>query len=191
MGKKCFRVALAGLACGASAVVALAVGGLTDRIGPADLAIVPGNQVTPDGRPSPRLKARLDRAKALYDEGWFPLILVSGGTGREGYPEGTAMKEYLVREGVPAGAILVDDEGVDTMATARNGARILRERGLRNAFVVTQFYHVPRSRLALSKCGVDPVYSAHARYFEFRDLYSTLRELPAWCKYLLLRPERG
>jgi vancomycin permeability regulator SanA len=167
-------------------VLALLVGsGLNDRIGHADIALVLGNQVSPEGKPSPRLKARLDKAAELYREGWFPRIMVSGATGREGYPEGTAMKEYLVGAGIPAEAVIVDDAGVDTWASAGNTADLLRGQRLESVFVITQFYHVPRSRLALSKFGVGPLYNAHADYFEWRDLYSTLRELPAWVKYAL------
>lgn len=36
--------------------------GLTDRYAPADLIVVPGNTVAPDGTPSQRLQARLDAA---------------------------------------------------------------------------------------------------------------------------------
>ena len=62
-------------------IVALLVAGLHDEIHSADLAVVPGNTVYANGTPSARLAARLDRALELYQQGLFPLILVSGGTG--------------------------------------------------------------------------------------------------------------
>ncbi len=159
--------------------------GTTDHLGKADVALVLGNQVNPDGSPSPRLKARLDKAATLYKEGYFPLIIASGGTGKEGVPEGTAMRNYLVGEGVPASAILVDDQGVDTQASAKNAAAFLHQENLQGVFVITQYFHVPRSKLALSKLGVSPIFNAHPRYFEARDIYSTVRELPAYLKYLV------
>lgn len=166
--------------------VTLIWNGLTDRIEPADAALVLGNQVYSDGTPSPRLAGRLDRAAALYQAGYFPRIIVSGGTGKEGVPEGTAMKAYLVQRGTPADAIVVDNEGVNTYASAKFTANYLRTHGLKSAMVITQFFHIPRTQLALSKFGVSPIYHAHADYFEVNDFYSTLREFPAYLKYWLL-----
>lgn len=106
------------------AVTALVWSGLSDHVGTADVALVLGNTVNSDGTPSPRLKARLDTCVTQFQGGNFKLIIVSGGTGKEGFPEGTAMKSYLVRNGLPEDAILVDNQGVDTYASARNAKEI-------------------------------------------------------------------
>src|SRR5665213_1049418 len=98
---------------------------MTDHLGKADIALVLGNKVNSDGSLSPRLKARLDTAVSLFQKGYFQKIIVSGGTGKEGFPEGTAMKHYLVTEGIPDSAILTDDHGVDTQASADNTVSIL------------------------------------------------------------------
>ncbi len=163
--------------------------GMSDHLGKADVALVLGNKVNTDGSPSPRLKARLDTAVDLFRLGYFPRVIVSGGTGIEGVPEGTAMKNYLVSAGIPESAILVDDQGIDTQASARNTVSILRSEQMKSVFVITQYFHIPRSKLALSKLGVSPIFHAHPNYFEARDIYSTLRELPAYLKYLALKPE--
>lgn len=165
--------------------------GMTDDVGKADVALVLGNQVNPDGTPSPRLKARLDTAIECYRQGYFPVILVSGATDREGVPEGTAMKRYLVASGIPESVVLVDDQGVDTQASANNTAALLKERGWTSVFVITQYFHVPRTKLALTKLGILPVHHAHPRFFEARDLYSIAREIPAYGKYLLRTKERS
>lgn len=157
--------------------------GMTEHLGTADIALVLGNTVNPDGTPSPRLKARLDTAIAHYRAGRFPKIIVSGATGVEGVPEGTAMRDYLVLNGVPAGAVITDDEGVDTFASAQNAARVLKTAGGGSVFVISQYFHIPRCRLALAKCGITKVYDAHPAFFEARDIYSTFRELPALVKY--------
>jgi vancomycin permeability regulator SanA len=162
--------------------------GMTDHLGKADIALVLGNKVNPDGSPSPRLKARLDTAISLFQKGYFQRIIVSGGTGKEGFPEGTVMKRYLIASGIPAFAVLVDDHGVDTLTSAHNTASIMRSEHLKSVFVITQYFHIPRSKLALSKCGIFPIFNAHPHYFEVRDIYSTMRELPAYIKYLLRVP---
>lgn len=163
----------------------LVLRGMTDHPGRADVALVLGNQVNPDGSPSPRLKARLDTAAEWYRSGHYPTIIVSGATGTEGIPEGTAMKNYLVASGIPEDAVVVDDAGVDTHASARNAAAILRQTGGESVFVITQYFHIPRTRLALSKFGIARIHHAHPRYFEARDLYSIAREIPAYARYWL------
>lgn len=169
------------------ATAALLADGLTDERGASDVAVVLGNRVGPDGRPSPRLRARLDRAIELHRQGRVRAVIASGGTGREGYDEAVAMRNYLVQHGVPASAVIVDSAGVDTRATAVNAPAIMQSRGWRSATVVTQYFHVPRSKLALRQQGVDEVRGAHPAYFEPRDLYSIPREVVGYVAYMVGR----
>jgi uncharacterized SAM-binding protein YcdF (DUF218 family) len=158
--------------------------GLNDQIADADLIVVPGNTIAPDGTPSPRLQARLDAALKLFQEGRAPFIFVSGGIGKEGFDEADSMSHYLLRNGVPASAIVKDSLGVDTAATARNAASFMHANGLRSALVATQYFHVPRTKLALERNGIRVAGSAHARYFEMRDFYSSPREAIAYVVYV-------
>ena len=169
----------------ALSAILIVADGLRDDIHAADVAIVPGNTVEKDGRPSARLRARLDQTVALYRQGLFPDVIVSGGVGREGFDEAEVMKRYLVENGVPGGSIHVDSGGATTHLTARNASRMMRENGWQSALVVSQYFHVPRMRLALKRSGVAPVFSAHARYFELRDIYSIAREVVGYGAYLL------
>lgn len=177
------RVVLAGVAAFALAAGLIVADGLRDELGPADVAIVLGTTANPDGTPSPRLAARLDAADALYDRGVVRHVIVSGGVGIEGVDESDVMQAYLVGRGIPAERIVLDSLGINTAATARNAAVIMRDHGWRGAVVVSQYFHVPRSRLALRRAGIAPVYSAHARFWEPRDLYSTGREVIGYAAY--------
>ena len=159
--------------------------GLSDDIHAADVAIVPGNTVENDGRPSARLRARLDQVVTLYRPGLFPDVIVSGGVGREGFDEAEVMKRYLVENGVPASHIYVDSGGATTYLTAKNASRMMKENGWQSALVVSQYFHISRMRLALKRSGVTPVFSAHAQYFELRDVYSIAREVIGYGAYLL------
>lgn len=87
------------------------------------------------------------------------------------------MAAYLIGHGVPAEKIVVDSEGVNTEASARNTARLLKERSGRSVMVISQYFHISRAKLALRKSGVQEVYSAHAYLFDLRDLYSIPREV--------------
>ena len=161
----------------------LVYSGLRDDIHTADAGLVPGNTVLPDGRPSARLQARLDQTLELYREGRFGLVIASGGIGKEGFDEAAVMKNYLVAHGIPAGQVITDNAGATTYDSAKNTRRILDERKLHSVLVVSQYFHIPRTKLTLKKFEIDPVYSAHARYFEWRDFYSIPRELFACVEY--------
>ena len=163
---------------------AIVIDGLHDDVAAADIAIVLGSKVELDGRPSARLRARLDRALELYRSGLAPRILVSGGTGVEGHDESAVMREYLLSRGVPADRVHADPGGNTTMATARNAARFMTAGGMKSATLVSQCFHLPRARIALRRCGVSTVHTAHAAHFELRDLYSIAREVPAFYAYL-------
>ncbi|MET4106149.1 YdcF family protein [Hymenobacter sp. UYP22] len=152
---------------------------LTDHARPADCLVVPGNTVNPDGSLSLRLRARLDEALRLYRAGVSSRIFVSGGLGKEGHYEGSAMRHYLLAHGVPATAIYTDNAGITTLATAQNFARLAQAQRWQSAVVVSQFFHLSRTKLLLRQQGVTSVSGSAARYVEARDAYALLREVPA------------
>ncbi|NLB41834.1 MAG: YdcF family protein, partial [Clostridiales bacterium] len=88
-------------------IVVIAIDGLNDNIGISDVAVVLGNKVELDGKPSKGLQGRLDRALELYNKEHFKYIIVSGGTGEEGFDEAIVMKNYLVENGVSDEAVLL------------------------------------------------------------------------------------
>ena len=120
----------------------------------------------------------------------FPAIIVSGGIGLSGFDEAQVMKRYLEQEGIPAASIILDSQGSNTLLTAQNAAAIMREKGFGSALVISQYFHISRSRLFLREAGISPVYSAHADYVEWRDIYSTMREVAAIAMHVLVRLRR-
>jgi vancomycin permeability regulator SanA len=162
----------------------LVIDGLNDRIHKSDLAVVLGNKVELNGQPSPRLQARLDKTIELYHKGLFSRILVSGGAGSEGFDEAKVMKQYLIDRGLPAAQIYLDSLGNNTYLTAQHTAQMMNAQNLRSVMVISQYFHLPRTRLALNRMGIDQVYSAHADFFESRDFYSTAREVVGYGSYL-------
>ncbi len=169
--------------------VLIVIDGMRDEISPSDVGLVLGNTVQADGQPSARLRARLDKTLELYRAGLFAEVIVSGGVGVEGFDEAEVMKRYLIDNGVPEARIHVDSQGLDTHRTARNAAAMMAAHGWSSALVVSQYYHIPRCRLALARSGVASVASAHADYFEARDLYSTAREVVAYGFYTVRRSD--
>ncbi|PKL76240.1 MAG: YdcF family protein [Candidatus Melainabacteria bacterium HGW-Melainabacteria-1] len=164
--------------------------GLTEELNveerKAHVAVVFGNEIMPDGKVSDRLKARLDRALDLYRDGDVDSMIVSGGVDDAGHDEASLMGRYLLRNGVPQEAIMVDSLGDDSYMTATNVRRILQNHQTRRVLVVvTSWHHVMRAKLALNKCGFKVVYGAYGRHLEWRDIwYSIPKEFAAFYWYL-------
>ncbi|MPM21527.1 hypothetical protein SDC9_67971 [bioreactor metagenome] len=159
--------------------------GFNDSIGVSDAAVVLGNKVELDGNPSKRLQGRLDKAAELYDKNYFDYIIVSGGTGKEGFDEAAVMKEYLIKKGIQSDNILLDPEGYNTYMTANNTKEIMDNMGLKSVTIISQFYHITRTKLIFQNIGFEQIYSAHSTHYELRDIYSLFREFFAYYKYLL------
>lgn len=180
---------LAGAGVFLLAAALLCVSGASDDLRQSDVAVVLGNAVSPDGSPSPRLAARLDAAVTVWVDRRVGAIIVSGGVDRNGTDEAAAMRRYLIARGVPDAAIVVDPHGVTTWETARNTAAIMRTRNWRTAMVISQYFHVPRTRLALARFGIADARSAHPSYVEWRDLYSIAREVIGYPAYWFRDPK--
>jgi len=162
----------------------IAGAGLLAQPEASDVIIVLGNEVLADGTASPRLAARLDCALEVYQQGLAEHFFVSGGRGLSGHDEGVVMREYLEARGVNPDHIIVDLEGNNSHATARNAALMMQEHGWHSAIVVSQYFHLLRARMACEMAGMEFVSAAAPRYFELRDLYSLVREGAALPVYL-------
>lgn len=159
--------------------------GLRDDNVSADAALILGNTVNRDGKPSPRLKARLDRGLKLYKDSLVRKIVVTGGLGKEGFYEAEVMKHYLVTHGANANDVLVDNNGNTSILSVLNYKEMKVKNRFTSVVVVTQFFHIVRMKMLLHQAGINKVYSAHADYYEWRDLYSLFREFFAYYYYRL------
>jgi uncharacterized SAM-binding protein YcdF (DUF218 family) len=121
----------------------------------ADAAVVLG-AAQYDGRPSAALQGRLDHALELYEAGMVGHIVVTGGR-QEGdrYTEAQAGYLYLRDEGVPDANILLEDQGTNTWESLAASARILRERDMTRAVLVTDGYHALRVRAIADELGLE------------------------------------
>lgn len=163
--------------------LAIVVDGLWDEKASCDIAVILGNTVQKDGRLSPRLKSRVDKGLEMYQQGWCKQLVVSGGFGKEGHWEGSAMAAYLQQKGVPASAIVIDNQGHNTQATAQNTLQYFPTST--SVMVISQYYHISRTKLAFQQAGFSKVNGVHADYFELRDFYSIFREFFGYYKYWL------
>ena len=125
-----------------------------DEKQPADLILVLG-AAEYRGRPSPVLKSRLDHALNLYQQGLAPRILTTGGSGGDpDFTEGEVGRNYLVRKGVPSEAILVEAEAETTFQSVLAAGEIMRRMNLRSCLLVSDGYHLLRSKRMLEERGL-------------------------------------
>jgi vancomycin permeability regulator SanA len=176
--------------CAAAAACALAFPvaqvfffGTTDYRRPADVAVVFGAQVHDDGRPSTALRERMATAEVLYKTGLVKRLLVSGGVGASGYNEALVMRDMAVKAGVPVKDVVVDSNGVSTDATVSDTLPFFGGKGWERILAVSQYYHLPRIKLAYAGAGWD-VLTVPAPATE-RTLPMVVREIPAFWVYYL------
>ena len=118
----------------------------------ADCILVLGAGLKPDGSPSDMLRDRLSFACDLWEEGVSDTVLVSGDRASESYDEVTAMKNYLLANGVPEEAILEDPKGYSTSESLKRAKDVF---GYENVVVVTQRYHLYRALYIAQKLRLD------------------------------------
>ena len=122
---------------------------------PTEAIIVLGAQVKPDGTLSEILRRRLVRARDEYFRN-PQLIIACGAQGAdEPVAEGIAMREWLIRQGVPAEDILAETESFNTRENLLNAKAMMEERGLVRALVVTSDYHVGRAVATSHRLGIE------------------------------------
>ncbi|MDQ6796032.1 MAG: YdcF family protein [Chloroflexota bacterium] len=98
-----------------------------------------------DGRPSPVFKARLDHAIDLYRAGVAPLLVTTGGNVPGDWTtEAAVARAFAIEQGVPAGAIVFEDRGRNTVESLRAVAALLRGRGIADAVFVSDRSHMLR-----------------------------------------------
>ena len=155
--------------------------------GDYDALIVLGAQVLPDGEPNTQLRWRLDAAKEAWEIHPAPIV-VCGAQGKdEPVPEAEAMRNYLVRLGIPSGEIHMDPDSFNTSQNLRNAADILRTMPeVRKVLIITSDYHVPRA-MALAR---DLDYETAGLGSPCKPEYwlkNHGREALSWLKYWLVK----
>ena len=162
----------------------IVIDGFTDEKEKCSFAVVLGNKVELNGKPSPRLQTRLDKAVELYEQQIVDSIIVSGGKGIEGFEEAEVMKSYMVTQGVPAQRVLCDYKGYTTYRTAKNTLALIAN-PTDKIIVVSHYFHISRTKLAFRNFGMKNVQGVHSELLlEAKEPYALLREFIGFYYYL-------
>ena len=122
----------------------------------ADAIVVLGGGVHADGTPSRISATRIARAVELYDAGIAPRLILSGRCGlgepEPAVTEAAAMAAWARERGVPADALLLEEEARDTLGNAYYVRELfLAARGWRSIRVVTSDFHLSRAAWVFRK----------------------------------------
>lgn len=120
----------------------------------ADVIVVLG-AAQYNGTPSSVFRERLDHAGQLYRSGAARHIITTGG-GQPGdaMSEGEAGERYLVDAGLPKSAVIAVTTGIDTLISLRAAAAVANGNGWDSVILVTDPWHMARSRAIARDLGL-------------------------------------
>ncbi|UKS28976.1 YdcF family protein [Paenibacillus sp. HWE-109] len=153
-----------------------------------DVGIVLGASLRMD-IPSPGLQERLDLAVNLYKQGKFKQLIVSGGLDHNGskLTEAEGMRDYLVKQGLPAKSILLEPKATSTYENLLFSKQIMDKQGLVSSIIVTHQFHGSRSLDIAETIGLkQPIVSSTKSEVLFMP-YHEARETLAYTKWFLTK----
>lgn len=122
--------------------------------------------------------ALLDKAAKLYRDGEFSFVILGG-------PQEEETVRYLEGKGVPSRSILkLPESATNTKQVAEQAALLLKDHDLHSVMVVTEYYHMTRTKLALNHEGVLSVQKAHVGEPRKEDALPIAREIIALYDYV-------
>lgn len=133
-------------------------GGRSTEAKQTDYLLILGARVRGDTL-SLSLKARLDQGLDYLQQYPDTKIILSGGQGPgENLTEAAAMKQYLVKQGVPASRILEENRSTSTYENLAFSRDLLKDQGVDPSGVtltlITNDFHMLRSKLLADRVGL-------------------------------------
>ena len=106
------------------------------------------------GTRNPHFYNRIEAAAALYRAGRVKHLLLSGDNGTRGYDEPADMRAALIKRGVPADALTLDDAGFRTLDSVVRAKEVF---GQRRLTLITDRFHAYRALFLAEHYGIDAV----------------------------------
>lgn len=162
-----------------------------DQAAPADAIIVLGAAAY-DAKPSPVFEERIRHGLDLYQRGYAPTLIFTGGFGNGArFAESQVARRYALRHDVPADAILIETVSRTTRQNLIEARRLMREHGLHRVIVVSDPLHMARALRLCQELQIDALASStpSSRFRSFQTRWRfLLQELYFFHRDLL---ERG
>jgi uncharacterized SAM-binding protein YcdF (DUF218 family) len=129
--------------------------------GRLDVAIVLGCPADAEsGAASLCQRCRVKSALRAYRANEVAAVIFSGGAAHNRFVEADVMAELALRQGLPAQAVVREPRALTTWMNLRYSQRLMRERGFRNALIISTADHLPRARRFAEWYGIAARYRA-------------------------------
>ncbi len=152
----------------------------------ADAAIVLGAASWGD-EPSPVFKERINHAIRLYKDGYVKKIIFTGDRDSDNEePASVVARNYSIREGIPAGGILIETRSATTRENLVNAKGIAQKYKLGTFLIVSDPLHMKRAMLLADELGIKAKQSptSTSRYTGFGTSFGFLvREVYFYLAY--------
>ena len=103
--------------------------GARDQAQPADVIVILGARVEPDGQPGPDLKVRTLHAVALFQQGFAPSLICTGGFHNDRLSAAAVACDLAVVQGVPAERVWLADGSMTTREDAIRTSQLMASHG--------------------------------------------------------------
>ena len=131
--------------------------GQRDQAAAADAIIVLGAAAY-DARPSPVFEERIRHGLDLYQRGYAPVLIFTGGYGNGArFAESQVARRYALKHGVPESAILIESSSRTTRQNLEQARKLMQQRGLHRVIVVSDPLHMSRALRLSRELGIDAV----------------------------------
>jgi uncharacterized SAM-binding protein YcdF (DUF218 family) len=167
-------------------MIYIMVDGSRDSGARADVALVLGSYLAPDGAPLPSMLGRVEHAVELYKTGRVQKLVLSGGVAKNGHTEASVMRDLARAAGVPEEALILELDSRSTIENFACSRTVFANLGVKRALLVTETWHMPRAMLLARRHGLDLVQSPATSdtwksprqgwFWLFRDAVALTRE---------------
>ena len=150
----------------------------------SEAIVVFGGGINPQGAPSDASAQRAEKAAVLWQGGYAPIIVASGGpTFSQRRTEAEAMAIVLRGLGVPDEAIVLENQSYNTYQNAVESSKILRDRHIGKVILVTSRTHLLRASLTFEQQGIATIPIAA----EFKPPRLNWNPVPSWRRGMRLQ----
>lgn len=129
----------------------------------ADTAIILGAKSYKEASFNPCLVSRVKTGETLLKKSHVKYLLMSGGTDTEDQRnESETMKEIAIKDSIAESQIILENKSTSTFENIKNSKYVMEQRGLKTAILVTEPFHIARTRLIAKSLGLNATYEAAA-----------------------------
>lgn len=162
--------------------------GAHDGAAEADCIIVLGAAVYGEV-PSPVFEERIRHGITLYEAGYAPKLIFTGGFGEgETYSESRVAQSFALGQGVSSSDILLEENSRTTRDNLLEAKALMEEHGMTSAILVSDPLHMKRAMMMAGDLGMIVASSPTptSRYRSFRTKFGFLvREMYFIHRYVL------